>query len=144
MTHLFRELRRREARGEPVRTAVIGAGFMGKGLVYQLSKMPGMRPALVVNRTPEKADRGVRGVRVQARARSWSATTRKALAVAVMEKRPAVATHRRSRGSCDAGRGDRGDGRGGAGAREALACIREQEAFHLAERRDGRDAGVLA
>ena len=57
MTHLFRDLRRREARGEPIRTAVIGAGFMGKGLVYQLSKMPGMHPALVVNRTADKAVR---------------------------------------------------------------------------------------
>ena len=54
MTHLFRELQRREARKEPVRTGVIGAGFMGKGLVYQLSKMPGMRPSLVINRTTDK------------------------------------------------------------------------------------------
>src|SRR3978361_479679 len=55
MTHLFRELQRRETRGQPIRTAVIGAGFMGKGLVYQLSKMPGMRPSLIVNRTADKA-----------------------------------------------------------------------------------------
>jgi predicted homoserine dehydrogenase-like protein len=55
MTHLFRELQRREARKEPVRTGVIGAGFMGKGLVYQLSKMPGMHPGLVCNRTVDKA-----------------------------------------------------------------------------------------
>ena len=36
MTHLFRELQRRETPRQPIRTAVIGAGFMGKGLVYQL------------------------------------------------------------------------------------------------------------
>jgi len=89
MTHLFRELRRREARGEPVRTAVIGAGFMGKGLVYQLSKMPGMRPSLVVNRSVEKGiaayvESGFR------REQILVSDDPKALAVAVMEKRPAV------------------------------------------------------
>ncbi len=55
MTHLFRELRRRHDRQEPIRTAVIGAGFIGRGLVYQLAKMPGMYPSLVVNRSVEKA-----------------------------------------------------------------------------------------
>src|SRR3954447_8190751 len=91
MTHLFRELRRREARGEPVRTAVIGAGFMGKGLVYQLSKMPGMRPSLVVNRTPDKAvaayvESGYK------REQILVSDDLKALAAAVKENRPAVAT----------------------------------------------------
>ena len=55
MTHLFRQLQRRQARREPVRVAVIGAGFMGRGLIYQLAKMPGMFPSLLVNRTLERA-----------------------------------------------------------------------------------------
>src|SRR3954454_1558609 len=91
MTHLFRELRRREARGEPVRTAVIGAGFMGKGLVYQLSKMPGMRPSLVVNRSPEKAITAYieSGFRKQDILISDDPAK---LAAAVAENRPAVST----------------------------------------------------
>src|SRR5579871_1919285 len=55
MTHLFRQLQRRQAKGEPVRAAVIGAGFMGRGIVYQLAQMDGMYPSLVVNRTAERA-----------------------------------------------------------------------------------------
>lgn len=51
MTHLIRELSRRDKRGDKIRTAVIGAGLMGRGLVHQLSRMPGMFPSLVVNRT---------------------------------------------------------------------------------------------
>lgn len=55
MSHLLRELQRREARGQVISTAVLGAGFMGRGVVHQLSRMPGMRPALIVNRTAEAA-----------------------------------------------------------------------------------------
>lgn len=55
MTHLFRHLQRLESRGKPIRVGVIGVGFMGKGLVYQLSRMPGMTPALLVTRTLEHA-----------------------------------------------------------------------------------------
>src|SRR4051812_38657086 len=89
MTHLFRELQRREARKEPVRTGVIGAGFMGKGIVYQLSKMPGMRPSLVVNRTTE------RGVQAYVEAGYKAADVLVSedvdrLAQAVAEGRPAV------------------------------------------------------
>jgi predicted homoserine dehydrogenase-like protein len=40
-----------------VAVAVVGAGFMGRGLVYQLGVAPGMRAAIVVNRT---AENGVR------------------------------------------------------------------------------------
>src|SRR5947207_12206687 len=55
MTHLFRHLRRIEEPGESIRVAVIGAGFMGRGLIYQLSRMAGMFPALVVARNTERA-----------------------------------------------------------------------------------------
>src|SRR3954470_22586750 len=56
MTHLFRQLQRLESRNTPILTAVIGAGFMGRGLIYQLSRTPGMFPALLVVRN---LDRGV-------------------------------------------------------------------------------------
>src|SRR5438045_3561533 len=56
MTHLFRQLQRLEHRHEPIRTAVIGAGFMGRGLIYQLNHTPGMFPSLLVVRNP---DRGI-------------------------------------------------------------------------------------
>src|SRR5688500_1384409 len=91
MTHLFRELRRREARGEPIRTAVLCEGLMGRGLVYQPSKMPGRHPALVVNRTPDKAiaayvESGYK------REHILVSDDPAKLANAVHEKRPAVAT----------------------------------------------------
>jgi predicted homoserine dehydrogenase-like protein len=37
----------------PVRVAVIGAGFVGKGVVHRLSKVPGFRASLVVSRNVE-------------------------------------------------------------------------------------------
>jgi predicted homoserine dehydrogenase-like protein len=129
MTHLFRELRRREERGEPVRTAVIGAGFMGKGLVYQLSKMPGMRPSLVVNRSPEKGvaayvEAGYRREQVLV------SDDPKALAAAVMEKRPAVTAASEIAG--EVATLDvviEATGAVELGAREALACIRNKKHF---------------
>src|SRR5437016_10425565 len=124
MTHLFRELQRREARKDPVRTGVIGAGFMGKGLVYQLSKMPGMHPALVCNRTVDKAvaayvESGYRKQDI------FISDDPERLANAVAEKRPCV--------SCVpeiAGHVSTLDvvieatGAVELGAREALSCIK--------------------
>lgn len=129
MTHLFRELGRREARGEPVRTAVIGAGFMGKGLVYQLSKMPGMRPSLVVNRTADKAvaayvESGYKREHVLV------SDDPRALALAVMENRPAVSREPEIAGhviTLDVV--IEATGAVEMGAREALACIRNKKHF---------------
>src|SRR2546423_477058 len=129
MTHLFRELQRREARGNPVRTAVVGAGFMGKGLVYQLSKMPGMHPALVCNRTVDKAvaayvESGYRKQDI------FISDDPERLANAVAEKRPCV--------SCVpeiAGHVSTLDvvieatGAVELGAREALSCIKNKKHF---------------
>jgi predicted homoserine dehydrogenase-like protein len=129
MTHLFRELRRREARGEPVRTAVIGAGFMGKGLVYQLSKMPGMHPALVVNRSPEKAiaayvESGYK------REHILVSDDPKALAAAAMEKRPAVSAESEIAGAVPTlDVAIEATGAVELGAREALSCIRNKKHF---------------
>jgi len=62
------KLRELEARGEPIRVALVGAGFMGRGLTNQIvNSVPGMRMAAIVNRTVERGVRaydeaGVTGV----------------------------------------------------------------------------------
>jgi predicted homoserine dehydrogenase-like protein len=43
------------AAGGQLRVAVVGAGFMGRGLLSVLERRAGLVPALVVNRTPERA-----------------------------------------------------------------------------------------
>jgi len=69
--NIFTDLERRQAQlGRPVNVAVIGAGFLGGGLIHQLSKIKGMCPALVSNRTPERAiaalrDTGVESSRIK-------------------------------------------------------------------------------
>jgi predicted homoserine dehydrogenase-like protein len=63
-------LQARESEGRPIGVALVGAGFMGRGLINQIvNSVPGMRVAVVVNRTLEKAekalaDAGVTDVRV--------------------------------------------------------------------------------
>jgi predicted homoserine dehydrogenase-like protein len=52
---VWRRLERRAAEAGLVRVAVVGAGFIGRGLVAQLARTPGLAPVLVVNRTPERA-----------------------------------------------------------------------------------------
>lgn len=129
MTNLFRELGRREARGEPVRAGVIGAGFMGKGIVYQLSKMPGMRPSLVVNRTIEKAIAAYveSGYRRQDIVVSDDPDT---LSSAVAENRPAVSGVAEIAGHVKAlDVAIEATGAVELGAREALACIRNRKHF---------------
>ncbi len=54
-------LARREAAGEPIRVALVGAGFMGRGITNQIvNSVPGMRLVAIVNRTLEKAERAYR------------------------------------------------------------------------------------
>ncbi|WP_027483718.1 NAD(P)H-dependent oxidoreductase [Deinococcus pimensis] len=51
-------LRRREAEGRPVRVAMIGAGFMGRGVANQIqNSVPGMRLVAISNRRVEGAAR---------------------------------------------------------------------------------------
>lgn len=63
--NIFADLAHREQRlGRPLNVAVVGAGFLGGGLIHQLSKIRGMCPALVSNRTPERAVAALRGTGV--------------------------------------------------------------------------------
>jgi predicted homoserine dehydrogenase-like protein len=51
-------LMRRASEGNPVRVAMVGAGFMGRGLTNQiLNSVPGMRLVAIANRTVEHAQR---------------------------------------------------------------------------------------
>jgi predicted homoserine dehydrogenase-like protein len=54
-------LRRRAAEGKPVRVALVGAGFMGRGLVNQVvNSVPGMELVAIANRTRANAERAYR------------------------------------------------------------------------------------
>ena len=56
-----RELRRRQAEGKPVRVALVGAGFMGRGLTNQIvNSVPGMELVAIANRTTAHAERAYR------------------------------------------------------------------------------------
>lgn len=145
MTHLFRELSRREARKQPIRVGVIGAGFMGKGLVYQLSKMPGMRPSLVVNRTPEKAVAAY----VESgypREQVIVSDDPETLARAIRDGRPAVATAAGIAGAVPTlDVVIEATGAVELGAREALACIAHRKHFvSLNAETDGTIGCLLA
>jgi predicted homoserine dehydrogenase-like protein len=53
--HIFADLERRHAAGEPIRIAVIGTGFFGAGLVRRMARIRGLAPAVAANRTLERA-----------------------------------------------------------------------------------------
>lgn len=56
-----RLLERRETDGQPVRVAVVGTGFMGRGVVNQVVRStPGMVVTAAVNRTVANAERALR------------------------------------------------------------------------------------
>ena len=52
---LFSRLAKRERKGEMINVAITGAGFIGRGMVYQIDRTPGMRTALIINRTAKRA-----------------------------------------------------------------------------------------
>jgi predicted homoserine dehydrogenase-like protein len=50
------ELKTREARGAPIRVAIVGAGFMSQGLANQIARsVPGMRLVAISNRSIKRA-----------------------------------------------------------------------------------------
>ena len=44
-------VRERAAAGRDITVGIVGAGYVGRGLVHLLDRLDGFRPALVVNRT---------------------------------------------------------------------------------------------
>lgn len=51
-------LQRRHEEGNPIRVAIVGAGFMARGLTNQIvNSVPGMEVAAIVNRTAANAER---------------------------------------------------------------------------------------
>lgn len=52
---MYDELRAREARGEPIRVALVGAGAMGLGIAWQLGRTPGMRLVSITDIDPAAA-----------------------------------------------------------------------------------------
>ncbi|MGV6860091.1 MAG: NAD(P)H-dependent oxidoreductase [bacterium] len=61
MIILDRDLRKREDEGRPVRVAMIGAGYMGRGLALQICRYtPGMELVAIANRTLSEAERAYR------------------------------------------------------------------------------------
>lgn len=58
MIILDNELKKREETGKPIRAALVGAGYMGRGIALQiLTTTPGMELVAIYNRHPEKAKR---------------------------------------------------------------------------------------
>jgi predicted homoserine dehydrogenase-like protein len=58
MIIIDRELERREQEGRPIRVAMSGAGFIGRGIArHLLRNAPGIRLVAIANRTPENAER---------------------------------------------------------------------------------------
>jgi predicted homoserine dehydrogenase-like protein len=56
-----RELEKREKEGNPLRVALVGAGYIGRGIARQIvGGFPGIRLVAIANRTPEKAERAYR------------------------------------------------------------------------------------
>src|SRR4029453_13233034 len=54
-------LERRRREGSPIKVAMVGAGFMGRGIALQiLSSVPGMRLVAIANRTLDKAHQAYR------------------------------------------------------------------------------------
>ena len=60
-------LREREAKGQPIRVGMIGAGATGRAIALQLgTPVPGIRLVAIANRTPEHAERAFREANVTA------------------------------------------------------------------------------
>lgn len=65
-------LRQRAADGNPIRVALVGAGFMGRGLTNQIvNSVPGMELVAIANRTVAKAERAYR----EAGVTEWAVAT---------------------------------------------------------------------
>jgi predicted homoserine dehydrogenase-like protein len=81
-------LKQRQAAGNPVKVAMIGAGFMGRGIALQMCQYTsGMELVAIANRNPDNAVRAYREAGIQDVVR---ADNRAALDAAIGSGRPAV------------------------------------------------------
>src|SRR5947209_3729123 len=129
MTPLFRQLQRLQQTGDWIRTGVIGAGFMGRGIVYQLAKMPGMYPSLIVNRAVKNAIDAYELAGFNPK-HILTSDDPKALSDAVLEKRPCVSAEPEIAGAVGGLQVViEATGAVELGAREALSCIRNKKHF---------------
>ncbi len=53
-------LEQREREGRPVRVGLVGAGYMGRGIAFQMARMRGIRLVAITNRTLSEAARAYR------------------------------------------------------------------------------------
>lgn len=61
MVIVDKALEERQRQGNPIRAAMVGAGFMGRGIALQvLTAVPGMRLVAIANRTLSEAERAYR------------------------------------------------------------------------------------
>lgn len=63
---LWQRLRARSEDLGDATVAVLGAGYVGTGVVHTVAGAPGMRPSIVVNRTPERAVAALAGLGIAA------------------------------------------------------------------------------
>lgn len=84
-------MQERGERSGDVVVAVVGAGFIGRGLVAQLGKSPGMRLGVLVNRSVDRAVGALAAAGV-GRDQITISDDATALASAIQDRRPAVTT----------------------------------------------------
>jgi predicted homoserine dehydrogenase-like protein len=87
-------LQEREAKGQPIRVGMVGAGATGRAIALQLgTPVPGIRLVAIANRTPEHSKRAFREAGVTEWARvesSREAESKIARGVPVMTENPSV------------------------------------------------------
>lgn len=82
-------LRARAEGGRPVRVAMVGAGFMARGVANQIvNSTPGMELVAIANRTPANAERAYREAGVE----SWANASSAADVAAALERGTPVVT----------------------------------------------------
>ncbi len=80
-------LQQRHQEGNPLRVALVGAGYMGRGIALQLISTPGIRLVAISNRTISSAQRAYRDAGVE---EITSVESESALEQAIHAGRPAV------------------------------------------------------
>ena len=79
MVILDTALQKRHDEGNPIRTAIIGAGYMGRGIAVQMAGMKGIELSAISNRTLSKAETAYEDVGIEAMRASTQAQVNDAL-----------------------------------------------------------------